>query len=59
VGIWHETYTVAPGQYENIYVNMPRFGMGSAMPHVPITGSMDGARLRMGQANAQEPDRKL
>jgi len=30
VGIWHETYAVAPGTYENIYVNMPLFGLGLA-----------------------------
>lgn len=30
VGIWHETYAVSPGTYENIYVNMPLFGLGRA-----------------------------
>ncbi len=30
VGIWHETYRVAPGRFENIYVNMPAFGLGRA-----------------------------
>lgn len=30
VGIWHETYLVGPGRYENIYVNMPAFGLGRA-----------------------------
>ncbi len=30
VGIWHETYRVSPGTYENIYVNMPVFGLGRA-----------------------------
>ena len=50
VGIWHETYTVAPGQYENIYVNMPRFGLGGAMPFVPITGRNDSAQARMGRS---------
>jgi hypothetical protein len=30
VGIWHETYAVSPGGYENIYVNMPPFGLGKA-----------------------------
>ena len=30
VGIWHETYVVTPGSYENIYVNMPPFGLGRA-----------------------------
>ena len=30
VGIWHETYAVAPGQYEVVYANMPRFGLAGA-----------------------------
>ena len=30
VGIWHETYMVSPGTYENVYVNMPAFGLGKA-----------------------------
>jgi hypothetical protein len=30
VGIWHETYIVQRGAYENIYVNMPAFGLGKA-----------------------------
>ena len=30
VGIWHETYAIGPGTYENVYVNMPAFGMGQA-----------------------------
>ena len=50
VGIWHETYTVAPGQYETIHVNMPRFGLGRAMEHVAVTGRLDNARARMGQS---------
>jgi hypothetical protein len=28
VGIWHETYRVRPGDYENVYVNMMPFGLG-------------------------------
>jgi hypothetical protein len=47
VGIWHETYTVAPGQYESIYANMTRFGLGAAVEHVPAAGRMDSARSRM------------
>lgn len=27
VGVWHETYAVSRGSYENIYVNMPAFGL--------------------------------
>ncbi|AOY01630.1 DUF4188 domain-containing protein [Jeongeupia sp. USM3] len=30
VGIWHETYKVEQGSYENIYGNMPAFGLGRA-----------------------------
>ena len=30
VGIWHETYVIAPGQYETIYSNMPPWGLGAA-----------------------------
>lgn len=30
VGIWHETYAARAGSYENIYVNMPDFGLGKA-----------------------------
>ena len=29
VGIWHETYRVRAGDYENVYVNMPTFGLGT------------------------------
>jgi hypothetical protein len=49
VGIWHETYSVARGQFECIYANMPRFGMASAGEHVPVTGRLDSASLRMHQ----------
>ena len=28
VGIWHETYIINKGQYENIYANMPPFLLG-------------------------------
>lgn len=61
VGIWHETYTVNPGQYETIYGNMPRFGLSVATEHVPVVGRLDGARLRMGKAQAAEskPDQNL
>jgi hypothetical protein len=30
VGIWHETYSASAGSYENVYVNMPPFGLGRA-----------------------------
>jgi hypothetical protein len=47
VGIWHETYTIAPGQYESVYANMPRFGLGAAIDHLPATGRLNDARSRM------------
>jgi hypothetical protein len=47
VGIWHETYTVAPGQYESIYANMPRFGLAGAAEHVTATGRLEQARTRI------------
>ena len=47
VGIWHETYTVAPGQFETVYANMPRFGLGAAVNHVPATGRLNDARSRI------------
>ena len=48
VGIWHETYVASPGSYENIYVNMPAFGLAKAGNVVPATGSMQSAATRMG-----------
>jgi hypothetical protein len=46
VGIWHETYLVGPGRYENVYVNMPAFGLGAAGSLVPAVGAMATARGR-------------
>lgn len=57
VGIWHETYQVNAGQYETVYANMPRFGLGSCGEHLPATGRMHDARGRMqaGTANGPHP----
>ena len=30
VGVWHESYKASQRTYENIYVNMPLFGLGKA-----------------------------
>lgn len=48
VGIWHETYVATPGSYENIYVNMPPFGLGKAGTVYPATGRKQSAASRMG-----------
>lgn len=55
VGIWHETYTVTPGQYECIYANMPRFGLAAAARHVSVTGLLDSARSRIAKPAAPNP----
>jgi Domain of unknown function (DUF4188) len=47
VGIWHETYAVSPGTYENIYVNMPPFGLGKAGLAYAATGGKELAAGRM------------
>ena len=46
VGIWHETYAVSAGRYENIYVNMPSFGLAKA-------GALDTAEGRRQSARSQ------
>ena len=50
VGIWHETYEARPGSYENIYVNMPAFGLGRAGRLQPAAGALRGAAQRLGRA---------
>ena len=50
VGIWHETYTIQPGQFECVYGNMPRFGLGAALQHVPAVGRRETARRRLKEA---------
>jgi Domain of unknown function (DUF4188) len=47
VGIWHETYMISEGQYENIYHNMPPFGLGRVGQLVEVTGALGTATSRM------------
>ncbi len=47
VGIWHETYLVNPNQFECVYGNMPKFGLGAATEHVQAVGRRETARLRL------------
>ena len=54
VGIFHETYSVAPGGYETIYANMPSFGLGRVAGVVPATGSREQARARMRSSLTEE-----
>lgn len=47
VGIWHETYLVKAGEYETLYVNMPRFGLAKAGEHLPVARKGDTAAQRL------------
>jgi hypothetical protein len=49
VGVFHETYQVRAGEYEAIYVNMPRTLLGAAGTLEPV-GSASRARERIGYA---------
>lgn len=51
VGIWHETYLIQAGQYESVYGNMPKFGLGKVFDHVPAQGRHETARQRLGGEN--------
>jgi hypothetical protein len=46
VGVWHETFRVAAGEYEAIYLNLHRFGLAAAGEHVPLRRPMT-ARERL------------
>ncbi|MFD8938753.1 DUF4188 domain-containing protein [Streptomyces sp. NPDC059578] len=50
VGVWHETYVVPAGSYENIYVDMPEFGLGAVRGTVPVgrRGERAAERLAAG-----------
>ncbi|MCB9689130.1 MAG: DUF4188 domain-containing protein [Alphaproteobacteria bacterium] len=56
IGIWHETYVVSPGGYECVYVHMPPFGLGGALPRVPADGPLSTARRRL---TAAAPERRV
>jgi hypothetical protein len=55
VGIWHETYRVAAGQYESVYNNMPPSGLGKASSLVPAAGYRATAAGRMSKRDAGPP----
>lgn len=47
VGIWHETYLVGPGRYENVFVNMPAKGITKAGRVIEASGRRTGAAGRL------------
>ena len=50
VGIWHETFSIAAGNHESIYVNMPAFGLGRAGSLEAATGHKHQAKGRLNRA---------
>jgi hypothetical protein len=50
VGIWHETYIIRAGSYENVYNNMPPFGLGAAGALKDAIGARQSARNRVLQS---------
>ena len=57
VGIWHETYKAGPGTYENVYVNMPAFGLGGAGDLVAAKGDLRSAARRLGEGSVSSVPR--
>jgi hypothetical protein len=51
VGVWHETYKVAAGEFEAIYANMPRIGLAAAGTYRQLRPS-SGGHDRMGRTDA-------
>ncbi len=47
VGIWHETFLVAAGQYETLYSGMPIEGLAKASSSVAAKGHLSSARGRV------------
>ncbi len=47
IGVWHELYSVTPGSYESVYLNMPEFGLGAAGRHVAVTDGLRTSKQRM------------
>ncbi len=47
VGVWHESYKISAGNYENIYVNMPKFGLGKVGTLSSAAGKYEHAKQRV------------
>jgi hypothetical protein len=59
VGIWHETFRVAAGQYVTIYSGMPAWGLRAFGTVTPAGGRKESARERIGvsfKGGAEESD---
>src|SRR5699024_5294183 len=47
VGIYHESYQVKRENYESVFANMPLHGLSKALPQIPITNDLNGAKKRL------------
>lgn len=47
VGIWHETYKIRAGEYECVYNNMPKYGLGKVGELIPAIGHRESAGQRL------------
>lgn len=47
VAVYHETYEIKSGQYEAVYVNMPKYGLAKALKHMPVTPERNTANQRL------------
>jgi hypothetical protein len=55
-GIWHETYVVARGSHESLYVDMPAHGLAQVFGAVPASGRRATAAARLGRPDpSREP----
>ncbi len=56
-GVWHETFFVRAGEYESVYTNMPRFGMGRFKQLVPAHGSRESFEKRLARSSVERRQR--
>lgn len=56
VGIWHETYLIDPGKHENVYGNMPAYGLGLAGTLQDATGPRARAMGRLNTTHEKSAD---
>lgn len=55
VGIFHETYRIAPTACETLYANMPPFGLADAVGAGPVGGGAQSAAQRLGERSEDTP----
>lgn len=58
VAFYHETYNVPKGESENIYVNMPDFGLGKVYDVELVTHQTQSANKRIKAAKERNQDGK-